>query len=181
MRDAFVAAAGAEEHSILIPAWPDLLWGTVAFVAVLLIVIWKVLPNVYKALDARTEAIQGGIAKAEAAQAEANAALAQYQEQLAAGRTEAAEIREQARKDGASIIAELKEQASAESARIIANAQSQIEAERQAAVASLKAEVGSLAIDLASGVVGQSLSDDARAGALVDQFLKDLEVSEASK
>src|SRR5690606_26639903 len=127
------------------------------------------------------EAIQGGIEKAEAAQAEASAALAQYQEQLAAGRAEAAEIREQARKDGAAILAELKEHAQAEANRIAATAQAQIEAERQAALASLKSEVGSLAIDLASEVIGQSLVDDQRSGAIVEQFLKDLEASEASK
>ncbi len=170
-----------EPFNPLLPAWPDLIWGTVVFVLLLAFVGWYVLPRINRALDARAEAIQGGIEKAEAAQAEASAALAQYQEQLAAGRAEAAEIREQARKDGAAILAELKEQAQAEAARITAAAQAQIEAERQAALASLKSEVGSLALELASGVVGQSLAEDAKAGALVDQFLKDLESSEASR
>jgi len=45
-------------------------------------------------------------------------------------------------------------------------------------VVSLRKEVGSLAIDLASGVVGESLSDDKKASALVDRFLADLEASE---
>ena len=43
---------------------------------------------------------------------------------------------------------------------------------------SLRSEVGSLAIDLAGGVVGETLSDDARATAVVDRFLADLEASE---
>lgn len=68
-----------------------------------------------------------------------------------------------------------------EAARITANAQATIEAERQSALVSLRAEVGSLAIDLASGVIGQSLSDDKKATALVDQFLADLESDEKSK
>jgi F-type H+-transporting ATPase subunit b len=38
--------------------------------------------------------------------------------------------------------------------------------------------VGSLAIDLASGVIGESLSDDKRATAIVDRFLAELEQSE---
>ncbi|NLA65492.1 MAG: F0F1 ATP synthase subunit B, partial [Leucobacter sp.] len=38
--------------------------------------------------------------------------------------------------------------------------------------------VGSLAIDLASGVVGEQLADDQKASALVDRFLADLEASE---
>jgi len=63
----------------------------------------------------------------------------------------------------------------------VASAQSQIEAERQAAVVSLRAEVGSLAIDLASGVIGESLSDDKKAAGIVDRFLADLEASEKQK
>lgn len=179
MTDGVILAA--EPINPLLPALPDLLWGSVVFVLLLAFVGWYVLPRVNRALDARAEAIQGGIEKAQAAQAEANAALVQYQEQLAAGRSEAAEIREQARKDGAAILAELKEQATAEAARIAAAAQAQIEAERQSALASLKSEVGSLALDLAAGIVGQSLADDQKASALVDQFLKDLETNEASR
>ena len=97
---------------------------------------------------------------------------------LAEARAEAAKIREQARVDGGAILAELKEQASTEAARITATAQAQIEAERQAALVSLRSEVGSLAIDLASGVIGESLADDKKATALVDRFLADLEQSE---
>ena len=37
-----------------------------------------------------------------------------------------------------------------------------------------------LAIDLASGVIGESLSDDKKATALVDRFLADLEASGTS-
>ena len=43
---------------------------------------------------------------------------------------------------------------------------------------SLRAEVGTLALDLASGVIGETLNDDAKATAVVDRFLADLEASE---
>ena len=59
-----------------------------------------------------------------------------------------------------------------------ANAQAQIEAERQTALVSLRSEVGSLAIDLASGVVGEVLTEDKKAQAIVDRFLADLEAGE---
>ena len=84
----------------------------------------------------------------------------------------------QARTDGQKIVAEAKDTASAEAARVTANAQAQIEAERQSAVVSLRGEVGSLAIDLASGVVGEALNDDKKSQAIVDRFLADLEASE---
>jgi F-type H+-transporting ATPase subunit b len=76
------------------------------------------------------------------------------------------------------ILAELKEQASIEAARLTASAKSQIEAERQAALISLRAEVGSLAIELASSVVGASLQNDKVASSVVDQFLADLEAND---
>jgi len=64
------------------------------------------------------------------------------------------------------------------SSRITATAHAQIEAERQSALVSLRGEVGSLALDLATGVIGQALTDDAKSKALVDRFLADLESSE---
>lgn len=180
-----VLTAVAEDEeaspSVLIPAIPDLLWGTIAFALILIVMIWKGVPRINAALDARTDAIEGGIKRAEAAQAEANAARDAYQAQLAEVRTEAGRIREEAREDAKQIRAELVEQAQADAARIVANAQVQIEAERAAALASLRTEVGSLALDLASGVIGESLADDKKAAGIVDRFLVDLAASEKAK
>ena len=182
MLSAILAAAAEEEsRNPLLPEAYDIIWSAVCFAIIAVFFIWKFLPAVQKTLDARAEAIEGGIKKAEIAQAEAAAALAQYTDQLAEGRAEAAKIRDQARVDGTKILNELKEQATVEAARIAASAQATIEAERQSALVSLRSEVGSLAIDLASGVIGQSLSDDKTASALVDQFLADLESDEKAK
>ena len=172
------AAAEGETRNPLIPEVYDIVWSAVCFV-VILFFFWKlVLPKMQKLLDDRAEAIEGNIAKADDAQRKAEAALEQYTAQLAEARVEAGQIREQARADGQKIVAEQKDAASAEAARITATAQAQIEAERQAAVVSLRSEVGTLAIDLASGVIGESLTDDAKAAAIVDRFLADLEASE---
>jgi len=178
MLKAILVKAETEAINPLIPHFYDIFWSAVCFAIILAFFFWKVLPAVQKTLDARAEVIEGGIKKAENAQAEAAAALDKYNDQLAEARAEAAQIRDKARQDGTKILNELKEQASAESARITAAAQATIEAERLAALASLRSEVGTLAIDLASGVIGQSLTDDKKAATLVDQFLADLEASE---
>ncbi len=179
MLNGVVRAATGETINPLVPAWYDIVGSLICFV-IILFFFWRlVLPRMKKLLDERAEAIEGNIAKADEAQHKAEALLEEYTEQLADARAEAAKIREQARTDGQKILAELKEQASSEAARITATAQAQIEAERQAAVVSLRGEVGSLAIDLASGVVGEVLSDDKKAQAIVDRFLADLEASEA--
>ena len=173
-----IAAEEGEAVNPLIPAWYDIVYSIIPFLLVLF-VFWKiVLPRMQATLDERSAKIEGGIKQAESAQAEAKAALEEYNKLLAEARAEASKIREQARVDGGAILADLKEQASAEAARITATAQQQIEAERQAALVSLRAEVGTLALDLASGVIGESLTDDKKATAIVDRFLADLEASE---
>jgi F-type H+-transporting ATPase subunit b len=176
MHNAFVRAA--ETQSLLLPTWPDLIWGTLAFAIILFFVIWKLVPAMNKTLDARREAIEGGLQKAELAQAEAKQAQEKYTDQLAEARAEAASIREQARLDATVIANEVKAQATVDAARITATAQAQIEAERQSAFVTLRNEVGMLAVDLASGVVGESLTDDKKAAAVVDRFLAELESSE---
>lgn len=180
---AFAAAAAEEEseHSVLIPELPDLIWGSLAFIIVLVFVVWKILPRVNAALDARVDAIEGGLKRAEEAQSGAQEALEQYNAQLAEARIEAGRIREQAREDAKVIRAELVDQAQADAARVVATAKAQIEVERAAALASLRAEVGSLALGLASTVVGESLSSDKRSNDIVDRFLVDLEASESAK
>ena len=177
MLSAFAEAHEGEINPLL-PTLPDLVWGTLAFVIILVLFMWKILPRLNEALDARSQAIAGGIKAAEEAQAEAQAALEKYTAQLADARAEAGRIREQARADGSAIVAELREQASTDAARITSNAQAQIEMERLAALASLRSDVGSLALDLAGGVIGERLSEDAKAQAVVDRFLAELEASE---
>src|SRR3712207_2476977 len=125
---------GHETTNPLIPATYDIVWSLVCFAIIFAVFFWKVLPAIRKTLDERSEIIEGGIAKAENAQAEAAAALAEYNARLTEARAEAGRIREQARADGQRILADLKQQASVEAARITANAQAQIEAERQAAL-----------------------------------------------
>lgn len=174
------AAEEGESHNPLLPAPYDILWSFVCFV-IILFVFWKVaLPKMKDLLDKRSAAIEGNIAKADEAQRKAEAALEEYTAQLAEARKEAGEIREAAREDGKKIIAEAREIASAEAARLIATAHTQIEAERQSALVSLRSEVGTLALDLASGVIGESLSDDAKAKRVVDRFLAELETEKVT-
>lgn len=175
-----VLAEGHETINPLLPATPDLVWGAVCFLVLAFLFTRYVLPRMNTMLDERSAKIEGGIKKAEAAQAEAAAALAKYNEQLSDARAEAGRIREAARADGVKILNDLKAQAQTEAARITANASTQIEAERQSALVSLRSEVGSLAIDLASGVIRESLTDDARSAALVDRFLADLEATDTA-
>lgn len=158
-----------------IPAPFEIIWSLV-FVAIFAFFIIKyLLPKMNAILDERAAKIEGGLQLAEKAQAEAADAKAETERELAAARKEAAGIREEANSDASQIVAEAKTKAQAEAGRIAENAQRQIEAARQAAVVSLRADVGALAAELASRIVGESLADDARQSRVVDRFLDELE------
>ena len=161
----------------LVPNLAEIVVGLIAFSLLYLVLRSRVVPMFEKAFTARTEAIQGGIAKAESAQREAQAALAAYTAQLADARGEAQIIREEARVQGAAILDDLRVKAQEEATRITAAAHASIEAERQQVVASLRHEVGTLATELASKIVGEALEDQVRQSGIVDRFLADLEQS----
>ena len=174
MRTVIIAA---EEASPLVPHTAELIVGFIAFSLLFLVLRKAVVPKFEKAFTDRTNAIQGGIERAEKAQLEAQRALAQYNEQLSSAREEAQTLREEARVQGAAIVDELRAKAQEEASRITAAAHASIEAERQQAVTSLRNEVGALAVELASKIVGEALEDQARQSRIVDRFLDDLEKS----
>lgn len=179
MLNALVTVAAEEgQQNPLFPAPYDIIWSGVCFLIIAFFVIRVALPRLNKVLDERAAAIEGNIAKADEAQRQAEAALEEYTRQLADARKEAGDIREAAREDGKRIVADAKANAAAEADRITASAHTQIEAERQTALVTLRSEVGTLAIDLAGNVIGETLSDDQKASAVVDRFLADLEASE---
>jgi F-type H+-transporting ATPase subunit b len=149
--------------------------GIFSFLVVFFLIGKMLVPRIQKTLEERTEAIEGGLKRAEDAQAEAQQTLEQYRAQLAEARHEAARLREQAREQGAQIVAEMREQAQVEARRIADAAHAQIEAERKQALARLRAEVGTLSVELAGRIVGEALEDEARRRRTVDRFLEELE------
>jgi F-type H+-transporting ATPase subunit b len=175
MVDPMLIWAAEEQHNPLLPPLGEIIIGLIAFAVVLLVMFKFVAPQFEKAFVARRDAIEGGIERAEAMQAEAKAALEQYRAQLAEARTEAAQIRDAARAEGQQIIEELRAQAQEESARIVARGEEQLAASRQQVLNELRGQIGTLAVDLATRVVGESLADEARRSGTVDRFLDNLD------
>ncbi len=170
-----LAAEGGETPQVLAVPIDELIIGIIAFFLVFLLLAKVALPAIKRTLAERTDAIEGGIARAEAAQAEAERLAAQYREQLAQARTEAASIRAHAQADRAAVVEEARSEAAAAAAAVTARAEAQMAAERAQTIASLRREVGDLAVSLAGKVVGESLTDDVRARATVERFLAELE------
>lgn len=169
--------AAEEAPSPVIPHPVEIIVGLIAFSLLFYVLKTKVVPKFEKTYEERTNAIEGGLARAEKAQVEAERVLRTYTMQLAEAQSEAQKIREESRVQGAAIIEDLREKAKEEAARITAAAQQSIEAERQQAITSLRNEVGALATELASKIVGEALEDQVRQSRIVDRFVADLEKS----
>jgi F-type H+-transporting ATPase subunit b len=161
------------------PLFPDNYYefvvGLVVFLVTLFVLGKVLVPRLQKTLAERADAIDGGIMRAEKAQAEARNLERQYREQLEETRRDAALLREEAREEGAQIRAELRAQAQAEARHLIRTAHAQIEADRQAAFAQIRTEVGRLSTVLAGRIIGESLEEDVRHTGIVERFLDELE------
>ncbi|MEU8814237.1 F0F1 ATP synthase subunit B [Actinoplanes sp. NPDC048796] len=171
----YLAAEAAEtEHNPIIPVWQEIVIGSIAFAILCFVLMKFVFPQMEKTFKARVDAIEGGIKRAEAAQAEANQLLEQYRAQLAEARTEAARIRDEARADAEGIRQDVLAKAREESDRIIAAGNEQLAAQRESIVRELRSEVGTLAVDLAGKIVGEALADEARSRGTVERFIDEL-------
>ena len=180
MLSIYLAAEGGEDINPLIPVWQEIVLGIVAFGLLCFVLMKFVFPVMEKTFRARVDAIEGGLKRAETAQAEANQLLEQYRAQLAEARTEAARIRDEARADAEGIRQDVLAKAREESDRIIAAGRDQLAAQRESIVRDLRSEVGTLAVDLASRIVGESLADEARSRGTVDRFISELPAAGAT-
>jgi F-type H+-transporting ATPase subunit b len=175
----FATEEPASEVNPILPIWQEIVVGAVAFAILCFVLMRYVFPRMEQMFQARVEAIEGGIKRAEERQAEAEALFEQYKQQLAEARTEAARIRDEARADAEGIRQDVLARAREESDRIIAAGSEQLAAERATIVRELRAEVGTLAVELASRIVGESLADEARRTGTVERFLGELEAAPA--
>ncbi|MFD7640297.1 F0F1 ATP synthase subunit B [Kitasatospora sp. NPDC059795] len=175
-----VLLAAEEKMNPLLPAWPEVIIGLLCFFIVFGLLGKKLLPSIEKVLEERRDAIEGGMKRAETAQAEAQAMLEQYRAELAEARHEAARITEHAREQGAVLIADMREEGQRQREAIVAAGHAQIDADKKQATAALRQDVGSLASQLASRIVGESLEDHARQSGVIDRFLDELESKAAA-
>ncbi|MCP3016213.1 F0F1 ATP synthase subunit B [Nocardiopsis dassonvillei] len=171
----------AADYNILRIDWVKFTFGAIALAVVYFFVARKAVPKVMAVLDERHDAIEGGIERAKKAEAEAEVIRQQYREKLEESHREYAQELEKAKEQRAAIIAEAREEAQAEARRIVEAAHAQIEADRQQALVQLRNEVGALSTELASRIVGETLSDSAAQNRVIDRFLDELEQSDSTQ
>ncbi|MDR2114661.1 MAG: F0F1 ATP synthase subunit B [Bifidobacteriaceae bacterium] len=172
----WLASGGAPEGiGLFLPPVSEIIISVVCLGLIAIVVGKYGVPRYLQVLDERAATIEGGILRAQNAEAEIAQIRAGLDSEKEAARIEAAGVREGAKADGAAIVAEAKAKAVAEAQRITDAAARQIESERKAAEIALRVDVGSLATDLAEKIVGEALKDSAVASRVIDRFLADLE------
>jgi F-type H+-transporting ATPase subunit b len=154
------------------------------FIAFLLIlgIIWRyIVPYVQGPMQERQKLIRKQIEDSEEAKKQLAEAEKAYQNALKDARAEAAQIRENARAEAQRTIEELRTQAQEESARIVARGEELLANQRGAIVRELRAEIGTLAVELSEKIIDQRLSDDAQVSATVDSFIGALEAQDRAQ
>jgi len=150
----------------------------VAFL-VILAFMWKyVVPPLQKNLSARQDVIRQQLEDARLASERLAAAETDYAAALAEARAEAARTREDARRVRQEIIDAAKDEARTAAEEVTRLAEERLQVQHRQVLAELRAEVGQLAIDLSSRIVGESLSDEQLQQRVVDRFISELDQSE---
>jgi F-type H+-transporting ATPase subunit b len=159
---------------LLLPEWPELVAGIIAF-AILFFFVWRwVWPNLTKALETRQAALSEEMTAAANAKKEAESLRADYQAQLAEARAEGSRIIEEARQSAEELRADIVAKAETEADQIRAKAREEAANERSRALTEARSAVGDISVELASKIIGESLDQNAHQ-ALIDRYLADLE------
>lgn len=169
---ALLAAEGGEKaaNNPVIPTVPEMVWGAIAFVA-LMVLMWAVLlPPLKKAMRQREEQARTDLESAEKATVEAEQVRRDYDATLAEARAEAGRIVDEARVAADTRRAELVRAADAEIVQRRQEVMAELDQMRQQALGQLRGEVGGIAVAAAGKVVGKELSGPANQ-AVVDEYV----------
>jgi F-type H+-transporting ATPase subunit b len=156
--------------SLVTPAKPEIVWGGLAFLIVLGVLMKFAFPALKKGLKQREDTIRDELEGAARAREEAEAEAAQYRAQIGDARSEANTILEDARADGERIRREMVERAEAEAADTRQRAQDDIRLAQERAMSDLRSQVTDLSIELAEKVVEQNLDRQTQV-ALIDRYI----------
>jgi F-type H+-transporting ATPase subunit b len=132
-----------------------------------------VFPSINQAFKDRRANIEGKLEQAEREREEAEQLLEQYRRRLRDAEDETQRILEEARSNAERVRRDLLAKAEGDAGRELDRARQAIRAERDQAIRQLRNEVGTLAVELATRVVGDSL-DRERQLRLVDEYIDEL-------
>ncbi|MEE1414917.1 MAG: F0F1 ATP synthase subunit B [Prevotellamassilia sp.] len=160
--------------SILTPDFGLLFWMLLAFLIVFCLVAKFGFPIITKMVEERKKYIDESLKKAHEANEKLTGINKESERILNEARIQQAEILNQAKATGDSIIKEAREKAQAESAKIILDAKAQIAAEKENALRDIRQTVADLSIMIAEKVVRQKLADNNEQQKLIEKMLDEV-------
>ena len=110
---------GEESGNMLLPETSDLVWGTVAFVIIAVVLLRYALPRFTKVLDERTRRIEEGLELADKAKEDQTNAELKAARLVEDARRDAAKIREDAQAQAQEIVAAAREAAQGEAGKAL--------------------------------------------------------------
>jgi F-type H+-transporting ATPase subunit b len=167
----------AQEHEVsgkapnpILPAKNEIIWGSLSFLVLFILMAKFAFPAVQKAMQARTNRIRKDLDDAERVKSEAQTILDQYSAQLQDAKGEANRIIEEARQTADQLRRDLMARAEAEVAELRQRNADDINAAKERTLADLRQQVAEIAIAAAERVVERNLDHDTNA-ALVESFI----------
>jgi F-type H+-transporting ATPase subunit b len=149
-------------------------WEGLGLVIVIGLILWQRVPAMIgKMLDARAFAIQNELTQAKQLREEAEAVLIRYTERASHAQAEAQTILNQAKEEAERFAKDSEAQLKALIARRERQAQDRIARAEAAAMAEIRSMAADAAVGAASKIIAARL-DDQKAGALIDNSIKDL-------
>ena len=170
----FLLAADEPTHAeVMAVHWMPAVTTLVVFLLAFGFLYIKVWPKIIGGLEDRQNKIRQEISNAEKAREKANAALAEYEQELASARQEANELIAQARADAKAVASDLRERNEVELGEMKQRATRDLQNAKRAAIMELHNEAATLATEIAGKILKREISaaDQQR---LVDESLAEL-------
>lgn len=164
-------AAGAVDLFNQSYLYSQIFWTAISFGILMLVLVWKVVPQLTRVLDERIQQVEADMKQAEEAHRQAEDMRREYEAQLTAAKQEAAEIVNIARQQAKAMVDEKMAEVDAELNRKRDDARQSIEASREKAMKSLQADVASMVASAAQHLLGDTV-DGKKAEKYTDESLK---------
>jgi F-type H+-transporting ATPase subunit b len=167
-----LAAEGGEHHenNFFYGDINEVIWGSVAFLIIFAIFLWKGVPAIKKIMKKQQEALEARIAAGEATKAAEEAQLTQLRSDLGNADDEAARIVAEARERAEVVKADLKRRAEEDIREAVQRAHIEIESSKTQALADLREEITSMTVHATEAILEDSLDDTVRS-LLVDRYI----------
>jgi len=162
---------------LVTPGLGMIVWSTLFFLILLLILGKFAWPAILSAVKARNESIKNALDAADRAKEEMAKLQADNEQILAEAKAERDALMREAKAMKDKLIAEAREKATEEAAKLVKNARESIQREKTAALNDMKVQMASLSVEIAEKLLRKKLGDPKAQKELVDKLIKEADLN----